>query len=42
MYMHNNIEGHAKSFEDDFKSKKSCWSLLSRVRHDASVEYQDL
>ncbi len=35
-------EGHAKSFEDDFTSKKSRWSLMSRVHHDASVEYQDL
>src|SRR5699024_11196695 len=35
-------EGHAKSFEDDFTSKKSRWSLMSRVHHDASVEYKDL
>ena len=35
-------EGHAKSFEDDFTSKKSRWSLMSRVHHDASVEFKDL
>lgn len=35
-------EGHAKSFEDEFTSKKSRWSLMSRVHHDASVEFKDL
>lgn len=35
-------EGHARSFEDDFTSKKSRWSLMSRVHHDASVEFKDL
>lgn len=35
-------EGHAKSFEEDFTSKKSRWSLMSRVHHDASVEFKDL
>ena len=35
-------EGHAKSFEDDFTSKKSRWSLMSRVHHDASIEFKDL
>ena len=35
-------EEHAKSFEDDFTSKKSRWSLMSRVHHDASVEFKDL
>lgn len=35
-------EGHAKSFEDEFTSKKSRWALMSRVHHDASVEFKDL
>lgn len=35
-------KGHAKSFEEDFTSRKSRWSLMSRVHHDASVEYSDL
>lgn len=35
-------EGHAKSFEEDFTSKKSRWSLMSRVHHDASIEFRDL
>ena len=35
-------EGYAKSFEDEFTSKKSRWSLMSRVHHDASVEFKDL
>lgn len=35
-------EGHVKSFEDDFTSKKSRWSLMSRVHHDASIEFGDL
>ena len=30
-------EGHAKSFEDDFTSKKSRWSLMSRVHHDQLI-----
>ncbi|MCD8167826.1 MAG: pyruvate formate lyase [Clostridiales bacterium] len=33
---------HAKSFEEDFTSKKSRWSLMSRVHHDASIEFKDL
>lgn len=35
-------EGHVKSFEDDFTGKKSRWSLMSRVHHDASIEFGDL
>lgn len=35
-------EGHAKSFEDDFTGKKSRWSLMSRVHHDAEIEFKDL
>ena len=35
-------EGHAKSFEDDFTSKKSRWSLMSRVHLDATIEFNDL
>lgn len=35
-------EGHVRSFEDDATSKKSRWSLMSRVNHDASIEYKDL
>lgn len=35
-------EGHVKSFEDDFTSKKSRWSLMSRVHHEANIEYKDL
>lgn len=35
-------EGHAKSFEEDFTGKKSRWSLMSRVHHDASIEFREL
>jgi len=35
-------EGYAKSFEDDFTGKKSRWSLMSRVHHDAEIEFKDL
>lgn len=35
-------EGHAKSFEEDFTGKKSRWSLMSRVHHDAGISYEQL
>lgn len=35
-------KGHVRSFEDDATSKKSRWSLMSRVHHDASIEYAEL
>lgn len=35
-------DGHAVSFEEDFTSKKSRWSLMSRVHKDALVSYNDL
>ncbi|SEO86326.1 pyruvate formate lyase family protein [Propionispora vibrioides] len=35
-------EGHVKSFEENFGSKKSRWSLMARVHQDASIPYDDL
>ncbi|MCC8140441.1 MAG: pyruvate formate lyase [Lachnospiraceae bacterium] len=35
-------EAHVKSFEEDFASRKSRWTLMSRVHHDASIPYRDL
>ena len=35
-------EGHIKSFEENFGSKKSRWSLMARVYQDSSIPYDDL
>ncbi len=35
-------EGHAKSFEEDMGSRKSRWSLMSRVLHDTRVPFHQL
>ena len=35
-------EEHVKSFEENFGSKKSRWSLMARVYQDSSIPYEDL
>lgn len=35
-------DGHVKSFEESFSSKKSRWSLMARVYQDSSIPYDDL
>lgn len=35
-------EGHVKSFAEEFASRKSRWSLMSRVYHDSMIEYDEL
>ena len=35
-------ENHVKSFEESFGSKKSRWSLMSRVYHDSLIPYNEL
>ena len=35
-------EGHIKSFDDDFSGRKTRWALMSRVYHDANIEYKEL
>lgn len=34
-------EEHVKSFEENFGSKKSRWSLMARVYQDSSIPYED-
>lgn len=34
--------GEIKTFEADFTTKKSRWALMSRVHHDANIDYSDL
>ncbi len=34
--------GEIKTFEADFTTKKSRWALMSRVHHDANIDYQEL
>lgn len=35
-------EGHIKSFDESFSSKKSRWSLMARVYQDSSIPYNEL